>query len=55
MKDQNLQQQVFEYIKDAAEKIGDFASREVPLFVQEFLSWKFVEAGFGVGIWVLCL
>lgn len=49
--DKTLQQQVFEYIKDAADKIGDFAVKEIPPFIHEFLTWKFVEAGAYVAIW----
>ena len=48
----NLQTQVFEYIKEAADKIGDFAAKEIPPFIEEFLRWKFWEAGFYAGIWL---
>jgi hypothetical protein len=53
MADQDLQHQVFEYIKQTAEKIGDFASKEIPPFINEFLQWKFIEAGIYSGCWAL--
>lgn len=46
-----LQQQVFDYIKSAAEKIGEFAANEIPPFVEEFLTWKFWEASIEAAFW----
>lgn len=51
--DKELQKQVFEYIKDAAEKIGDFASKEIPPFIHEYLTWKWWEAALLFGSWVV--
>lgn len=51
--DNTLQTQVFEYIKEAAEKIGDFAQREIPPFVTEFLNWKFYEALAWALVWIV--
>lgn len=55
MQDPTLQQQVFEYIKKAAEKIGDFTQREIPPFIEEFLQWKFVENAVYVGFGITAL
>ena len=52
MSDTNLQSQVFEYIKASVDKISDFASKEVPPFIEEFLRWRFVEAEITAIIWV---
>jgi hypothetical protein len=51
-----LQQQVFDYIKEAAEKIGDFATKEIPPFIEEFLRWRFFEAGIeALLLLILCI
>lgn len=53
MSDTNLQTQVFEYIKTSVETISDFAAKEVPPFIDEFLRWKFMEAVITASIWVI--
>lgn len=39
-----LQTKVIEWLESAAQKIGEFASKEVPPFIHEYLQWKFFEA-----------
>jgi amino acid transporter len=42
--DTKLQDQVLEWISSTAEKIGDFATTQIPPFINEYLTWKFIEA-----------
>lgn len=39
----DIQQKVFSWMENAANQIGDFASKEVPPFIHEYLAWKFAE------------
>lgn len=48
-----LQEQVTEYIKVSVEKIGDFASKEIPPFINEYITWKFYENLFPITLYVL--
>lgn len=45
---QELQEKVFTWVQGAAEKIGDWTSKEVPLFIHEFLLWRFWENVIGI-------
>jgi hypothetical protein len=38
-----LQTKVITWLESAAQKIGEFASKEVPPFIHEYLQWKFFE------------
>lgn len=42
--DTKLQDQVLAWISSTAEKIGDFATTQIPPFINEYLTWKFMEA-----------
>lgn len=37
---------VMQWLESAAQQVGEFASKEIPPFVHEFLQWKFYEAAF---------
>jgi hypothetical protein len=39
-----LQNKVVQWLELSAQAIGDFAVREIPPFINEYLQWKFVEA-----------
>ena len=39
-----LQTKVIAWLESAAQKIGEFASKEIPPFIHEYLQWKFFEA-----------
>lgn len=41
---------VMQWLESAAQQVGEFASKEIPPFVHEFLQWKFYEAAYGVVI-----
>lgn len=41
-------QKVGEWISTTANQIGDFASREIPPFIHEYLAWKFWENAAGI-------
>jgi hypothetical protein len=38
-----LQNKVVQWIEYSAQAIGDFAVKEIPPFIHEYLQWKFVE------------
>lgn len=42
-----LQERVFNWVSETANAIGEWTAREVPLFVQEYLQWKFWESAVG--------
>jgi amino acid transporter len=42
--DNNLQEKVIQWIESTASKIGDFATEQIPPFINEYLTWKFIEA-----------
>lgn len=42
----DLQTKVWEWIESSAQAIGDFAVKEIPPFINEYLQWKFYEATF---------
>ena len=48
-----LQEKIYTWITEAAQKVGDWSSTEIPLFVTEYLQWKFVEAGMYTVIWAI--
>lgn len=41
-----LQTKIADWLENAAQKIGEFTSNEIPPFIHEYLNWKFFEAGF---------
>jgi hypothetical protein len=42
----DLQTKVWQWIESSAQAIGDFAAKEIPPFIHEYLQWKFYEATF---------
>lgn len=44
-----LTKRVFDWVSATAEKIGDFAGKEIPPFITEYLTWKFWENILNVG------
>lgn len=40
---EKLTERVMDWIANATQQIGDFASREIPPFIVEYLTWKFWE------------
>jgi hypothetical protein len=53
MKTQELSQQVFDYFTETVAKIGDFAAKEVPPFITEYLNWQFFNAAINVVLWIV--
>lgn len=49
----DLQNRVFEWVSTAANAVGEWTAREVPLFIQEYLTWKFWENVLGVGAFLV--
>lgn len=46
----DLQTKVWQWIESSAQAIGDFAAKEIPPFIHEYLQWKFCEATFDASI-----
>jgi hypothetical protein len=44
--DNEITIKVMQWLESAAQQVGEFASKEIPPFVHEFLQWKFYEAVF---------
>lgn len=42
--EKELTNKMIEWIEAAGQKIGDFATQEIPPFIHEYLNWKFWEA-----------
>lgn len=42
----DLQTKVWQWIESSAQAIGDFAVKEIPPFIHEYLQWKFYDAAF---------
>ena len=53
MENNELTKKVIEWLETAAQKVGEFATNEIPPFIEQYLNWKFWEAGFGVASWFL--
>ena len=53
--DNNLQEKVIQWIESTASKIGDFATEQIPLFITEYLTWKFWEAAFSASLYLIVL
>jgi len=53
MKTEELSQQVFDYFTETVAKIGDFAAKEVPPFITEYLNWQFFNAAINVALWIV--
>ena len=51
--DTNLTDKVIEWVGQAAQQIGDFAAKEVPPFINEYLTWKFWENVANMGFYVM--
>lgn len=41
-----LETKIVSWLETSAQAIGDFASKEIPPFINEYLQWKFFEACF---------
>lgn len=52
MNDQT-QAKIMEWLANAADKISDFATQQVPPFVNEFLTWKFYENFFDIALFFI--
>lgn len=50
-----LQEKIYTWITEAAQKVGDWSSTEIPLFVTEYLQWKIVEAGMYTVVWTIAV
>ena len=50
-----LQEKIYTWITEAAQKVGDWSSTEIPLFVTEYLQWKIVEAGMYTVVWAIAM
>ena len=50
-----LQEKIYTWITEAAQKVGDWSSTEIPLFVTEYLQWKFVEDGMYTIVWAIVM
>ena len=46
MNQEELLSKVGNWITETAQQIGDFAAREIPPFINEYLTWKFWENAF---------
>lgn len=54
METNKLTDKLVQWVESAAQKVGDFATTEIPPFVHEYLTWKFWEAGVNVFTWAAC-
>jgi hypothetical protein len=52
---EELLEKVGTWVATTAEQIGDFASREIPPFIHEYLMWKFWESIVNIGIHIIIL
>lgn len=50
---ENLTEKVIEWVGQAAQQVGDFAAKEVPPFITEYLTWKFWENVANMGFYVM--
>lgn len=48
---EQLLNKVADWIIKTTEQIGDFAAKEIPPFIGEYLTWKFWEASCNVFFW----
>lgn len=48
-----LQTKVVNWLETAAQKVGEFASNEIPPFIHEYLNWKFLEAALNAGLFMI--
>ncbi len=55
MNKEELMTKVVEWTGETAEKIGDFAAKEIPPFIHEYLQWKFWENAIGVGFYLILI
>lgn len=46
---EELQNKVFSWVSQTADKIGDWGSKEIPSFITEFLTWRFYENLISIG------
>jgi len=49
---EQLQERVFSWVSQTAENIGEWTTKEVPLFINEYLLWKFWENAIGIGMYI---
>ncbi len=52
---EKLTDKMIEWVGKTAEQIGDFAAKEIPPFIHEYLTWKFYEAAFDVAVYGLII
>lgn len=43
METKEITVKAMEWLTDAANQIGDFAKEEIPPFINEFLTWRFID------------
>lgn len=51
---EQLLMKVGEWVSKTAEQVGDFAAREIPPFIHEYLTWKFWESAIGIFQYFIC-
>jgi hypothetical protein len=51
--DTKLQEKVIQWIESTASKIEDFATEQIPPFINEYLTWKFAEAAFSASLYLI--
>ena len=50
---QDLMERVFSWVEAAAQNVEEFAAKEIPPFIEEFLMWRFLDHGISVCVWVI--
>lgn len=51
---EQLLARVGEWVSKTAEQVGDFAAREIPPFIHEYLTWKFWESAVSIFQYFIC-
>lgn len=48
---EELQNKVFTWVSQTADKIGEWGGKEIPSFITEFLTWRFYENAINISLY----
>ena len=52
---EELQNKVFSWVAETADKIGEWGGKEIPSFITEFLTWRFYENVISIAVYLLLI
>lgn len=52
---EELQNKVFSWVSQTADKIGEWGEKEIPAFITEFLTWRLYDNLISIGLYLIAV